>query len=327
MIDRRHFLTASGLIALASVMPQVRAEEPEQGRLLFGYPPGAVGTELGEGSIQLWNKYSRVKYAFEFHDGHNSRDASVMTRNAAPDGLTLLQTQSTSLVLLPNVFKHLGYDPLSDFAPVTALGELTFSLTVGPAVPASVNTLNAYLDWVTANPDQTDVGFAMHGSHGHLAIMLLSRAKSILIRPRAYRGSLALLKDLASGAIAAGMTTACNGNASIWNSGKLRSIAVTRSERLSYWPQVPTFAELGLPEMDFSAWFAWFAPAATPVAILKALRDDAARMKSMPEYAAMARQLYLAPLNMEPAQFRERIAQESERYHRMAQYLKLQQLD
>ncbi len=327
MIDRRQFLTATGLMGLASILPHASAGESAQGRLLFGYPPGAIGTELGDGCLQILNTYSRVKYAFEFQEGHNSRDASIMARKAAPDGLTLLQTQSTSLVLLPNAFKNLGYDPLNDFAPVAALGELTFSLTVGPAVPASVNTLDRYLEWVAANPDQTDIGFAMHGSHGHLAIMMLSRARSVLVRPRAYKGSLALLKDLASGAIAAGMTTACNGNASIWNSGKLRSIAITRSERLDYWPHVPTFAELGLAEMDFCAWFAWFAPAATPAGILTTLRDDAARMKATPEYAALGRQLYLTPLNMDPARFRERITQEGERYRLMAQYLKLQQLE
>jgi tripartite-type tricarboxylate transporter receptor subunit TctC len=326
MIDRRQFLTASGLMALAAVIPQARAEMAA-GRVLFGYPPGAVGTDLGRGCVQLFNQYAKVKYAFEFVEGHNSRDASVMARNSAPDGLTLLQAQSTSMVLLPNAFKNLGYDPLTDFAPITALGELSFSLTLGSAVPASVNTLDRYLEWLAANPDQRDVGFGMHGSHGHLAMLMLRRVKSIAIAPRPYTGTLALLKDLLSGAIAAGFTTAGNGNADLWNSGKLRSIAITRSERLSYWPSVPTFAELGLPELDFTAWFAWFAPAAVPAALLKTMREDAARMKATPDFAALARQLFLQPLSMEPIQFRERISQETERYQRMAQYLKIQQLD
>lgn len=312
MLDRRRFLWGCGALLLgtgltgkaASLLP---ADGP---RLVFGYPPGSIGTELGQGCLSIYNARAGGHFSFINIDAHNSRTATELVKDGPSDGTLLLQTQSTSMVLMPNVYRNLGYDPLTDFDPVVSLAEMAFSLTVGPLVPSSVTRLDQYLAWLQDNPDLRDVGYSMYGSQGHLATMMLARTQSTPVGTRPYKGTFMMLKDLVDGNLAAGFTSAGSGNKDLWASGKLRSLGVTSAERVAHWPNVPTLAEQGVAGMSLTAWYAWYARAGTPVAELGSLRDKAAIMKASPEFAPLLSRLQLMPLNLSPEQILQRTGKE-----------------
>ncbi|WPO97718.1 tripartite tricarboxylate transporter substrate-binding protein [Pseudomonas sp. HR96] len=329
MFDRRRFLFGSGALLLGAHLPAFATSTPplDGPRLIFGYPPGSIGSELGESCLSIYNARAGGHFSFTNIDSHNSRTATELVKNGPADGTLLLQAQSTSMVLLPSVYRDLGYNPLQDFAPVVSLTQLSGSLTVGPLVPARVTNLAQYLDWVTDNPDLRDVGYAMYGSQGHMATLMLARAKSVAISGRPYKGSLMMLKDLMSGGLAAGFTAAGNGNQDLWASGKLRSLGVTGAHREAHWPNVPTLAEQGVAGMDLNAWYAWYAPATTPPAVLQQLRDKAHTMKTAPEFAPLLKRLNLTALNLDPEQIQQLTTRELASYQQLVRQFGIRPLD
>ncbi|TRX76525.1 Bug family tripartite tricarboxylate transporter substrate binding protein [Pseudomonas mangiferae] len=328
MIDRRAFLRGAGALLIASGLPHARADgpAPKKGRLLFGYPSGAMGTQLAQGCLPILAGLG-MDYQLENVDARNTREASERVKNAPPDGTVLLQAQSTSMCLLPNVYRTLGYDPLKDFAPLATLGEFALSLTVGAQVPAHITTLAQYLEWLTDNPDFRDVGFSIYGSQGHLSTLILARAKGVTVRAQPYRGSTMMINDLLNGTLAAGFTAAGNGNTSLWSSGKLRSLGVTTAKRLAYWPTIPTLLEQGVADMDINAWFAWYAPAATPPGVTGALRQALGALQASAAFAALQKQFLLTPLVLTPEQIDQRTREEIARYGQLVAAYDLNKLE
>lgn len=331
MIDRRGFLLgATGVLAGTALMPSLRAEAagpPKSGRVLFGYPPGALGSLIGRGLTKILADEEGMTYAFSNVEGRNTRLASEQAMVAVPDGATLLQAQSTSMTLLPNVYKHLGYDPIRDFAPLAVFGDFTFSLTVGPMVPRSVSNLRDYVAWVKATPDARDVGFSIYGSQGHLSVLMLSQMLDVAIRPLPYKGTAMMIEDLSDGHIAAGFTAAGNGNADLWTNGTLRSIGVTRGKRLPYWPSIPTLQEQGVEGMDIGGWYGWFAPSRTPSDVVSQWRETLGRIQRSPAYRTLNEQLLITDLNVAPDQISHFMQQDTEHYRRLVSVLGLAMLD
>jgi tripartite-type tricarboxylate transporter receptor subunit TctC len=329
MINRRRFLASSGmLLAGASIgTASAWAEADGERRMLFGYPPGALGTAVGSKTLELLAAAGGPSYRLENVEGRNTRVAAETVKVAAGDGLTLLQAQSTSMCLLPNVYKTVSFDPLTDFTPLATIGEMTLSLTVGPAVPKTVTNLAQYLDWVSSNPEFSNIGFSIYGSDGHLATLILARTKGLTIKPQPYKGSLMMIKDLLGGQLAAIITAAGNGPPENWANGKLRSLGVTTAERLRYWPNIPSLAEQGVHDMDLSAWYGWFAPSATPASIIAALMEKIAIMQAAPSYTELHKQLLLGQKTLAPEQIRERIRTETARYAQLVEHYQLAKID
>lgn len=331
MLDRRGFLLgASSALAGMSFVPSLYAQSPglpPSGHVLFGYPPGALGSLIGLGLTDLLRAQEALNYGFANIEGRNTRLASEQARAATPDGATLLQAQSTSMTLLPSVYKHLGHDPFEDFVPLAVFGDFTLSLTVGPMVPRDVSNLRDYVAWVKTVPEARDVGFAIYGSQGHLSVLTLSRELDVAIRPLPYKGTAMMIKDLSDGLIAAGFTAAGNGNAELWANGTLRSIGVTRGRRLPYWPSVPTLQQQGVQGMDISGWYGWFAPAKTPGKVISQWREVLARIQSTPAYHALNERLLITDLAIAPDQIVSYMRHDAARYSQLIKSLGLEMLD
>lgn len=329
MITRRRFLASSGaLLATASIGTRSSwAQDTGERRMLFGYPPGALGTVVGTRMLELLASNGGPSYRLDNVEGRNTRVACETVKAAPGDGMTLLQAQSTTMCLLPNVYKTASYDPLNDFTPLTTVGEMTLSLTVGPAVPKSVTTLAHYFDWLTSNPDLNNVGFSIYGSEGHLSTLILSRTKGVTIKPQPYKGSLMMIKDVLDGQVAAIITAAGNGPPENWANGKLRSLGVTTAERLSYWPNVPSLVEQGVEDMNLRAWYGWFAPSATPASVIAPLMEKIAIMQASPAYTELQRQLLIGQKKLDPEQIRQRISTETGQYARLVEKYGLARID
>ncbi|WP_263146711.1 tripartite tricarboxylate transporter substrate-binding protein [Pseudomonas sp. RIT-PI-AD] len=326
MYDRRSFLCHTALLALGAALPgALRAQTPTApGRLLYGLPAGATGHKLASGALEILSKQLNTEYQLEIHEARNSQEASETVKGAPADGGTLLQVQSGSMVMHPNVYSSLNYDPLEDFTPLALLGDFPYSLTLGPAVPVSVVTLKHYLDWVAENPEYRDIGFSLHGSQAHLVSLVLARNKEIALRPQPYKAVKPLMHDLQTKSLAAAITVA--GNNALLGGGQLRSLAVTGGQRIKGWPSTPTFAEEGVNDMDIIGWYGWFAPARLPDATAKDLRAKINAMQATAEFARLQQDLLLNQVSLEPPDIRERMRREIAIYGKMVRTYGISQI-
>jgi tripartite-type tricarboxylate transporter receptor subunit TctC len=316
MINRRSFLGSASLLAIAAALPRfARANDTAKGRLVFGIAPGATGNLLAGTTLNILAAQFNTDYRLDIIDARNTLQASETVKLAPADGATLLQTQSSSMVLFPSLYRSLAYDPLKDFTPLALMGDYSFALTVGPVVPTSVTTVDQYLAWVKDNPEFRDIGFSVYGSQSHLISMILARSKEIAIRPQSYKSVPAMLGDLKNQNLAAAITVA--GNTAMANAKGLRPLAVSGRERLPGWPNVPTFAEAGVKDIEIQGWYAWFAPANLPAATARQWQEKLAAVQATADYAALQKTLLLKQVSMSPEQIHERMRNE------MAGYAKL----
>jgi tripartite-type tricarboxylate transporter receptor subunit TctC len=315
MINRRHFLYSASLMALAAALPDaVYGAEAAKGRLVSGTPPGAIGNQLADTALNILAAQFNTEYRLDNIAARNTLQASETVKLAPADGLTLLQTQASSMVLFPSLYQKLAYDPLADFTPLALMGDYSFALMVGPAVPASVTSLEGYLAWVKDNPEFREVGFSIYGSQSHLITMMLGRTLEVAIRPQSYKSVPSLLRDLQGQTIAAAVTVAGTAAAAAATAG-VRPLAVSGRARLAGWPQVPTFEEVGVKGMqDLRGWFGWFAPANLPTDTARQWRERLEAVQATAQYEALQQRLLLTQVSMPPEQIHERIRKEMNTY-------------
>jgi tripartite-type tricarboxylate transporter receptor subunit TctC len=210
MTSRRHLLagSAAGLFcasfgatrqALAQVVGKVS-------RVVVGFSPGGapdvVARLLAE---QLKANYAPTLFV-DNKPGAGGRIAVEAVKKSEGDGATMLVTPNPMLTIYPHVYKHLAYDPLRDLAPVTSLCSYPLVLTVGPGVPAQVNTLHDLVQWAKATPGGISFGTPAAGSTLHFIGLMLSRAAGIELTHVPYRGGAEIMQDLLGGRIPLAIT-------------------------------------------------------------------------------------------------------------------------
>ena len=202
--------------------------------------------------------------------------------HAAPDGYTLLFGTIGTIGIGPSLYKHLNYDPLKDLAPVGILHTLPNILIVHVSVPA--HNLKELIAHAKAHPGQLTFASAGTGSVSHLAGELFKEAAGIDIVHVPYQsGGGSVSADLIAGRVSMMLETVTNALALV-KTGQLRALAVTTPQRSAAVPDLPTFAEAGLPGFNVSSWTGLFAPAGTPKAIILRLNAETKRIAHDPAY-------------------------------------------
>lgn len=202
-----------------------------------------------------------------------------LVKRAAPDGYNLLVI-SVSYAVNPSLYPNAGYDPLLDFMPV-ALGPSTPNIiTVHPAVP--VNNIKELI--AHARKEKLSYASSGIGTTTHLSMERVKIAAGVDIAHVPYQPAQAI------GAVVAGHTqvssTSMPPAVPQVKAGKLRALAVTSAQRSPALPDVPTMNESGFSDFDDLTWFAFFAPAGTPPAIVERLNAEINKAMEMPDVAA-----------------------------------------
>ena len=216
----------------------------------------------------------------------------------------------------PHLLKA-DYDPLKDFEPVGMIGS-------APIIAITFNespykTLKDVVDAARKDPKGVMYGSSGNGSPLHLAGELFTSQNKIDMTHVPYKGGNAHIMDLIGGRVPVIFDTATN-CVPLLKSGKVRALAVGAPARLPDFPNVPTFAEAGYPQFDFSAWYAVFAPAKTPKDVVAKLNAAVATMLSSQEF--VDQQLVpqgMSAMNMTPPQFGAHIKSETDRMTRIVQ--------
>ena len=311
-LNRRQWL-ATALCSPSLLKAQAASDRPF--KIIYGFEAGGFGSKLGEALIASLNQISQPPLAMEYMTGQGSRRSCEFVKNATPDGRTLLQAASFSMVLFPSTFRNLPYGP-EDFAPVANLANGTYSFTVGPRVPGDVDTLDKYLRWVSNNPNERNYGVLGNGSTSHLAGLSIARLKDIALRAQPYAGTKSVVMDLLDGPLSAGFTP-LGATPKEFASGRLRSLGVCSGTRWPGFEQVPTLAEQGVTDVDIVDWIGWFAPIGTPGEVVDRLREVVARALLQPGFTRMLT-ISNSLADTEPASsLTERMKRDAQAYQRL----------
>jgi tripartite-type tricarboxylate transporter receptor subunit TctC len=194
--------------------------------------------------------------------------ASQQVAKAAPDGYTVLITTNTTHAANEHLFKKLPYDPVKDFAPLTALGKGGQIMVVNPSFPAK--TVAEFI--ALAKKDPGKYSFGSGSSSSRMAGELLQQMADIKLLHVPYKSNTLAVTDLLGGQINMMITDTATGLPQV-KGGKLRALGMSSSKRSPLAPDVPTIAEAGVKGYEMGYWFAAYAPAKTPPAVVKRLNE------------------------------------------------------
>jgi len=248
-------------------------------RLIVPYPPGGSTDPLarlaGPRLTESWGQPVIV----DNRPGGNTVIGTEAAARSAPDGYTILLFSTTQAVL-PSLNPNLPYDITKDFVGVAALSSTPNVLVVHPSVPAK--TLREFIALAKARPGQLSYGTSGIGGAVHLASEMFNITAGTRMHHIPYKGSGPVVTDLIGGQIHLSFQTPVAVIPHV-RSGRLRGIAVAGANRLSALPQVPTFAEGGLPGYDYKAWFGILAPTGTPRDVIDKMSAELARIVNLPD--------------------------------------------
>lgn len=227
---------------------------------------------------------------------------------AAPDGYTLLITE-TSYGMVPAIFAKLPYDPMKDLVPVTQYAEAAAVLMARSGFPAK--NIKELIALAKAKPDTVSFGTAGQGSSSHLPLEWFQTLTGTKMLHVPFKGAAASIPELVAGRVDLVLSSVATGAPYI-TTGKVEPLAVTGKERTPVLPNVPTFAEAGLPEFRTSYWFGLFAPAGTPKEIVARLEQEVAKALTNPALRESFARQGARPVGNTPAQFTAFIGDEIE---------------
>jgi tripartite-type tricarboxylate transporter receptor subunit TctC len=202
------------------------------------------------------------------------------TARARPDGYTI-DLSANSQHVLNGALYSLPYDVLNDFAPVSPLATSSYIIFAKRTMPAT--DLRELIAWLKANPNKASAGIYSGGSHLITAFFQRETGAQFTFVP--YRGAPPAIQDLVAGQIDLSFVTP--DQLPLRRAGSIKAFAVTSDMRLAQAPDIPTFAEIGMPALSFSGWNGLFAPKGTPkdiigrlnAAAVEALADPAVRSR------------------------------------------------
>lgn len=304
-------VTAFGWLALAG---QARSEAyPVRPiRLIVPYAPGGPTDVFGRIIGQHLGKELRQPVVVDNRPGAGGTVGTAIAANAPPDGYTLLMGD-IALSLSPFLYKEPGFDPILGFAPIGLAGSAQLVLWVNPEL--SARNLRELIDLAKQKPGKLSYASAGAGNLTHLVPELFKARQGIDILHVPYRSSGPALADVAAGHVDM-MITGLSAAKPFLEGQRLRALAITGAGRSTALPDLPTFAEAGvpLPELDVGSWWGLLAPAGTSREVVAAINHALERVLESEEVKVRLAALNIAPMHGTPQRFNDWIRSEMEKW-------------
>jgi tripartite-type tricarboxylate transporter receptor subunit TctC len=221
-----------------------------------GTGPDILARTIGEEIQRRWNQPVVV----DNKPGASGNIGTQVVARAAPDGLTLLMTSNPFTANI-SLIKDVPYDPIKSFAPIIAPGYGVLALAVHPSLP--VTSMQEFIDYAKAHPNEIDYGSPGIGTPHHLAMELFKLSSKIDLRHIPYRGSAGAVTDLLGGHVKSGFMAVHLALPLVENK-QVRLLGVASLERAKVAPEVPTLDAQGLTGFEVNLWYGLLAPAGTP---------------------------------------------------------------
>jgi tripartite-type tricarboxylate transporter receptor subunit TctC len=279
-------------------------------KLIIPFPPGGTTDIVGRLTADRLGRELGTTVVVENRGGGGGSIGAAEIARATPDGYTIGMATVSTHAVNPACNPKLGYDPIKDFTPITNLAHTANVIVVHPKVPA--NTVKELVALLKKNPGK--YSYATSGTCGiaHMMGEQFKVSTGTFITHIPYRGSGPALNDTLAGQVEIMLDNLPSSIPHI-QAGKLRALAIANSKRLDAFPNVPTYAELGLKEMNDPAWYGLIAPAGLPKDIQAKIQAAANKVVFNPEVAKRFRDAGAEPIGNTPEQFAAEIVKEKEK--------------
>jgi len=271
-------------------------------RLIATFPPGGTADTISRILAPKLTAALGTQVVVENKPGAGGTIGSDLAAKSAPDGYTLVISHASPLGIAPGIYPKLPYNVVTDFTHVTLIGHTPNVLIVPANSP--YKTLADYLAAAKARPDEIAFGSSGIGSNTHLMGEQLSGLAGIKLKHVPYKGSAPSLQDMLAGAIPS-MFDPITTNVPHINAGKVRVLAISSEKRIALYPDMPTFAEQGFPQMTTSTWVGVSGPKGLAPEVVATLYDELQKAYKAPDVQERFKEVVLLPEDkpMSPAEY------------------------
>jgi len=278
--------------------------------LIIPFPPGGstdiVGRIVADGMARELGQ----PFVIDNRGGAGGAIGAKAIADAAPDGYTLGVATVSTHVVNPVVNQALRgeplrYDPLKDFTLISQIAAVPNVVSIHPSVPA--RDMKEFLDYAKSNPGKLNFGTPGPGSLGHLIGETFKYAAGVDMTHVPYRGAGPALNDTLAGQVQVLFDNLPSSLPHI-QAGRLRALAVASARRVASLPDIPTFAEVGLPLVNDPSWFGLVGPAKLPDAVVRRIHESLVRALKQPDTAKRLNGAAAEPVGNSPEAFRALIA-------------------
>ena len=302
-------------LALGATLAQGQAYPSKPIHLIVPFPPGGPTDIVGRLVAQKLAEGLGQPVVVDNRPGAGGTVGSTAAAKAAADGYTLLYGSTSTLAIAPGLYHDLAYDPRSAFAPISLVSRGAIIAAVNAQVPA--RTLQEFIALAKKTPGTLSYASAGSGTPPHLAAELFKSIAGVDVLHVPYKGGAPAINDLVGGQVQA----IFEGQVVLLphiKSGRVRALAITGAKRDPALPDVPTFAQAGLPQYDAYFWSGLVAPGGTPADIVGKLNAVLVRALNTAEVREALLRQGLEPAGTTPAEFAAFIGSEVERWGRVA---------
>jgi tripartite-type tricarboxylate transporter receptor subunit TctC len=308
IFSRMALATGAALLAATLGLPAGAQNFPSKPiRLIIPFPAGGTTDIVGRLVADRMGRELGQPVVVENRGGGGGSIGALELARAAPDGYTLGIGTVSTLAVNPACNPKLAYDPVKDFTPITNLAHTANVVVVHPKVP--VQSMADFLKLLKANPGK--YSYATSGTCGiaHMLGEQFKAATGTYFLHIPYRGSGPALNDTLAGQVEIMFDNLPSSMPHI-QAGKLRPIAVSWPKRVESMPNVPTYKELNMPDMNDPAWYGLLAPAGTPRDVVNRIQAAAAKVLAQPDVAKRLREAGAEPIGNKPEEYGAEIKRE-----------------
>jgi tripartite-type tricarboxylate transporter receptor subunit TctC len=240
-------------------------------RFIVTFPPGGSADLIARALAPILSDRLRQQVLVENRPGAGGNIGMEVVAKAAPDGYTMGLGAAGALAVNVSLYPKLPYDPAKDFAPVSNVAFVPFFLIANPSLP--VHNLQELVALASAKPGELMLGHGGNGTAMHLSGELFKLMAKIQLVNVPYKGSGPAAVDTMGGQLPLAIVDVASAITQV-KAGRLKALAVTTAKRISVAPDVPTFAEAGLPGYEAIGWFGVVMPAGTPPDIVGRMNTE-----------------------------------------------------
>jgi tripartite-type tricarboxylate transporter receptor subunit TctC len=312
---------AAPLLALALAVPALAQDYPARTiTLVVPYPPGGGVDAMARVVAERLSGTLGQQVVVDNRGGGGGLIGTRAVQKAAPDGYTLLLGHTGTISINPSLYANAGYDPRKDFAAIGLIASMPVVLIAHPSFPAK--TIGEFVALAKREPGKLNVGTSAVGTGGYMSAELFKAAAGIDVAIIPYKGTAPVMNDLLGGhvPVAFGVIPPALGNI---QGGKLRAIAVASPKRTGLLPDVPTFAESGMPGFESVLHYGLLAPAGTPRPIVDRLNAELRKLAGNEEVKKRIAAEGGDPLTSSPEEYAADIDQEEAKWAALIRRLNL----
>jgi tripartite-type tricarboxylate transporter receptor subunit TctC len=269
-------------------------------RVVIPFPPGQATDVIGRVVSQKLGDVMGKSFIVDNRAGANGIVGIETVVKSPPDGYTLLITASGSLVINPNLYSKLSYEPLKDLSPIALLGLIPLVVVAHPSLP--VSNISQLVALTKSQPGKLSYASSGPGSAQHLAMELLKWRTHMNILHVPYKGSAPAMTDVLSGQVPLMFDTVASSLPMI-RADRLKALGVGLAKRSAVLPNVPTLDEAGVKGFEVAGWSGFLAPARTPQAIVQQLNSEVLKILAQPDTKERILALGMEPASTTPEEF------------------------